>query len=355
VNAELLRVRLIGMRPFSGRGQPVWFLGCVITLWIGIRMILLYPQIHSVPDAIRAVMPFLPEPVPVAVAPEPVRAAPMIAKARISVPVRVATVRPVVAAQPRAADPMRVQLALLNLLQFGRPEYVNPPSRDASPLIAPLQQRRSGPVADRWSGSAWLVARPGTGIGAAPDGSQLGGSQAGVRIAYIIDPSRRIALYGRFATPLSGKGREAAFGVDWQPTRLPVRLIAEERIDVDSGRTAPGVGLVAGWDGKLGAGFRLESYGQAGAVSRDRVEPYADGAARATRQIARQGPVRLSLGVGAWGAAQRDAQRLDVGPSATAALPLGGQQVRVSVDWRQRVAGDARPGSGLALTIGSDF
>ncbi|MDF7777793.1 hypothetical protein P1X14_21235, partial [Sphingomonas sp. AOB5] len=65
--------------------------------------------------------------------------------------------------------------------------------------------------------------------------------------------------------------------------------------------------------------------------------------------------VRLSLGGGIWGAAQRDAQRLDIGPSAALAVPVAGQNLRIALDWRQRVAGDARPGSGLALTIGSDF
>jgi hypothetical protein len=29
--------------------------------------------------------------------------------------------------------------------------------------------------------------------------------------------------------------------------------------------------------------------------------------------------------------------------------------VRLSIDWRQRIAGRARPGSGPALSIGSDF
>jgi hypothetical protein len=29
--------------------------------------------------------------------------------------------------------------------------------------------------------------------------------------------------------------------------------------------------------------------------------------------------------------------------------------VKVHVDWRQRIAGNARPGSGPALTLASDF
>jgi len=87
-------------------------------------------------------------------------------------------------------------------------------------------------------------------------------------------------------------------------------------------------------------------------IRRDRAEPYADGAARATRRI---GHGRFAIGAGIWGAAQRDAARLDIGPSATLALPVAGRDFRFALDWRQRVAGSARPGSGVALTLGSDF
>jgi len=333
-------------------GRPLRFLGIVALGWVGARAALLWPQIDSLPDAIRVIAPFAGVPAAEAAAPPPVArsvrgvATPLLAGTPATVPVA-----------RRASDPMRVELALLNLLEFGAPEYVDAPaaSRPVSSAEPVFAQRRSGPVAGRWSGSAWVVARPGTGIGAAPDGSQLGGGQAGVRIAWLLDPGRRIALYGRFAAPLQGKGREAAFGIEWQPTKLPVRLIAEQRIGIDGQRGGTGVGLVAGLDRRLPAGFALESYGQAGAVARGHIDPYADGAARATREVARQGPLRFSLGVGAWGAAQRDAARFDIGPSATATLPIGRAQVRASLDWRQRVAGDARPGSGPALTLGSDF
>jgi len=156
-------------------------------------------------------------------------------------------------------------------------------------------------------------------------------------------------------TPLRGKGVEASLGLEWQPTPAPVRVAVEQRIGLDGTKGGPGIGLVAGFDGPVASGFRLESYGQAGVIRRNRTEPYADGAVRATRTLTEGGGVRLALGGGVWGAAQRDATRFDLGPSATLALPLGQQNVRVAVDWRQRVAGDARPGSGLALTLGSDF
>ena len=67
------------------------------------------------------------------------------------------------------------------------------------------------------------------------------------------------------------------------------------------------------------------------------------------------GGIALDLGIGAWGAAQRGAARLDIGPSAAITLPLGTRALRVSFDWRQRIAGDARPVSGPALSIGPDF
>ncbi|MET0310212.1 MAG: hypothetical protein ABW023_16020 [Sphingomonas sp.] len=211
------------------------------------------------------------------------------------------------------------------------------------------------PMPSRWSAGAWLVARPGTGLGAAPGGGQIGGSQAGLRIAWLAVPDKEIAVFARIAAPLAGRGAEGAIGLEWQPTRAPVRLVAEQRFGLDGTPDGTGLGVIAGLDTPLPAVFRLEVYGQAGAIRRSRIEPYADGAARATRVVAGSGRLRLALGVGIWGAAQRDARRLDLGPSATLGLPLGAQNIRLALDWRQRVAGDARPGSGPALTIGGDF
>ena len=52
---------------------------------------------------------------------------------------------------------------------------------------------------------------------------------------------------------------------------------------------------------------------------------------------------------------QPGAARVDVGPRLTLRLPEVGQGSRIALDWRQRIAGDARPASGLALTLASDF
>src|SRR3546814_6988641 len=74
----------------------------------------------------------------------------------------------------------------------------------------------------------------------------LGGSQAGARLAYAIDPAPRLQLVGRVATPLRGRGREAAIGVAWQPTRAPVRVVAEQRFAIDGGRGGPAIGVIGG-------------------------------------------------------------------------------------------------------------
>ena len=212
------------------------------------------------------------------------------------------------------------------------------------------------PSRSRFGGSFWLVARGGSGPIAGVLGPQLGGSQAGARITYALGDSRRFALAARIASPLGPGAREVAFGVDWQPTRLPVRLIAEHRIGLNGGRAGPGIGIVGGFGpSRIGRGFVAEGYAQAGVIARDGGEGFADGAVLIDHPVASLGHVRFDLGAGAWGAAQRDASRLDVGPSLAASVPIGGQKVRVSIDWRQRIAGNAAPDSGVALTVGADF
>lgn len=226
------------------------------------------------------------------------------------------------------------------------------------PLLAPPSptQLIAQPPPDRWSASAWFVLRDGRGIAPGLGGGQLGGGQAGLRVAYAIDDARRMAIVGRIASPLRGKGREAALGVEWRPTRLPVRLVAEYRASLDGGGSGPAAGIIAGTGpAPLALGFDLETYGQAGVIRRHRTEAFAEGAARLSRPVVKLGSVKVDLGLGGWGGAQRGAQRLDLGASLGVRLPVTGKSLRLSLDWRQRIAGGARPGSGPVLVIGSDF
>jgi len=212
------------------------------------------------------------------------------------------------------------------------------------------------PANTRWSGSAWALVRGG-GHATALSPGQVGGGQAGARILYRID--RQISAAARISTAIGGaRQTEAAVGLDWKPVdALPVHLMAERRIAIDrGGRNAWTLGAAGGvYDVRIAPGWRLDAYGEAGVVGVHRRDLYADGAARIARSIDMGGGTSLAIGGGLWGAAQPGASRLDVGPSAVLRLPVEHRSVAVALDWRERVLGHARPGSGLALTIATDF
>ena len=220
------------------------------------------------------------------------------------------------------------------------------------PLATPAATTPRGP--SRLAGSVWGITRDG-GIGQA-SGGQLGGSQAGIRVTYALGASRRIALAARLSTPLAGRGAEAALGLDWQPTRLPIHLLAERRIAIDGGRGGTMLGLVGGYGPAPIAGpVTVEGYGQAGLIARDGTEAFVDGALRLAHPVAHRGKARLDVGIGTWGGAQRGAARLDIGPSLGLVVPVANHNLRLTADWRQRIAGNARPDSGPALSIGTNF
>ena len=80
---------------------------------------------------------------------------------------------------------------------------------------------------------------------------------------------------------------------------------------------------------------------------RDR-DLFADGGMTLTRPLFG----RFSAGLGVWGGAQPGLYRVDAGPRLSMRVRNG---MSVHLDWRQRMAGNAAPGSGPALTLGADF
>jgi len=343
----------------TGPGRPLRFLGVLLAGWVGIRVVMLWPHVATARDLGR-----------ILVAKVPAREA-VLAELPLMTPLARATLAvwqvPPAGGPPgplhraRHGDLDRLALALLGFAQFGPPDDAAP-EPTAPPLLAGLPRPAAPALASRtaalsrWSGSFWLVARGGGGVANAPLGGQLGGSQAGLRLAYLLDRKHRIAAMARVTSPLGSGLREAAVGVEWQPTRLPVRIVAEQRVALNAGKGGPAITLVGGFGPlPIGGGFRLESYAQAGAIHRDRTEGFVDGAARMSHPVMTLGAIPVDLGAGLWGGAQRGAERLDIGPSITATLPIAGRQARLSLDWRERVAGQARPGSGVALTLGADF
>jgi hypothetical protein len=168
-----------------------------------------------------------------------------------------------------------------------------------------------------------------------------------------------LALAGRVSTSLQEKGgAEAAIGIDWKlAAKLPLRLSVERRIAIGpEGRNAWSAYAAGGfYRAGLPGGTELDGYAQAGVVGVRSRDPFADGALRIGRPIALPAGKRLVLGAGAWGAAQPGAARFDIGPRAALSVPVGGTTVTGAAEWRIRVAGDARPGSGAALILAADF
>jgi hypothetical protein len=108
-------------------------------------------------------------------------------------------------------------------------------------------------------------------------------------------------------------------------------------------------------DVALPGGFRLEASGQAGVVGAHRRDGFAEAAVVVDHRIGADEHGPLRLGALASAAAQPGASRVDVGPRLTLRLPNVGPGSRIAVDWRQRIAGEARPESGLAVTLAADF
>jgi hypothetical protein len=218
----------------------------------------------------------------------------------------------------------------------------------AAPL--PTVDSTAPALAKDWSLSAWAFVRRGVGPQLAT-GGMLGGSQIGARLSYRVRD--RLGVTARIYSPLANsRGAEAALGLEWQPLRsLPVRILAERRQAIGrDGRSAFAVQAHGGVSERRVIGpVRLDAYGQAGMVGTRSRDAFVDGAAR----LGIPADDRIGVGVGAWGAAQPGVARLDLGPEASYRLPELG--MRISASYRVRVAGDARPGSGPALTLSSDF
>ncbi len=248
-------------------------------------------------------------------------------------------------AQPEKARLMMTEAAAPAAMTIAEDSPGGGPRWLPTPMPDPLAQRTPA-----WSGSLWIAARDGSAGALAAGNGQLGGSQAGTRLYRNLSPA--LALTGRLSTALAAKGQEASLGVALR--RGSLAMLAERRIALDSGgRNDWSVTAVAGIsDVPLPSGIRLDGYVQAGIVGRD---GFADGALRLERTVMGSGSERLAIGAGGWGSVQSGLARLDVGPQIVVRTALAGRAVRLSADWRQRIAGNAAPGSGPVVTLGTDF
>lgn len=244
-----------------------------------------------------------------------------------------------------------------------RPSAPAPVIASARPAELPpssIQLRRKG-----WRVDAWYAWRPGSGLprlatGAAP-ALAYGGTQGGVvlRADFGASEYRPQAYLRAVHSPARPAQGDLALGLGARPIpSVPIRLQGEARVTRIAGETSvrPAVAAIAELSPvALPFGFSAETYGQAGWVGGRYATAFVDGQVRVERPLLAAGPARVQIGAGAWGGAQKFAGRLDVGPSASVALDLGGAAARIAVDYRIKVLGDARPDNGVAVTLSTGF
>jgi hypothetical protein len=251
-----------------------------------------------------------------------------------------------------------------------RPIYAQLPEPDESPYsrlasmslgqgrssVVPIQ---STPVLtanriDRVQVSAWALVRNqqagAVGPGSLASSGNLGGSQTGARLTYAF--TRQIAASLRTSSDLGRRGFEVAAGVRVQPLAgIPIWLTAErrQRIGQFGGRNAFAIFADGGlYQRPLPWQLNLDAYLQGGIVGMRSRDLFVDGAFAVTRPVYKN----FSAGFGVWGGAQPGLYRVDGGPRISMKVR---KNVRVHFDWRQRLAGNALPGSGPAITLGADF
>jgi hypothetical protein len=233
--------------------------------------------------------------------------------------------------------------------------FAGPVSRPAGAIpgqsVPVLEPKRI----DRWQLSTWALLRSQqTGIAGSQSlatGGQLGASQAGARLIYNV--TRQIALAARTSSEVGRRGGEVAGGIRVQPlARIPLWITAERRQAIGrygGGRNAFALFAESGFYGvPLPWRFSLDSYLQGGIVGARSRDLFIDGGLAVTRPLFG----RFSAGFGVWGGAQPHLYRVDAGPRVTIRVR---NNLKVHVDWRQRLKGNARPGSGPALTLAGDF
>ncbi|QYJ07952.1 hypothetical protein [Qipengyuania flava] len=368
------------------QGQPILFLGLLATGWLLLRIVTWESPLAPAPllaEPLRfagtgmevEAAPITPEEKPAADDPPP---APLLPApwGPVPAPVSQNPVAPPLAAPlpvspPRedVFDPHRRGVGHAMLFAAGMASLPLPASvariidEEAESRVSAEASVPAQPT-KRWRFDSWVVLRQG-GAGLSGTGSQpasYGASQMGSVLAYRLAPSsrRQPSAYARASQALVAAGeREVALGLSARPLpRLPVSLHLEARVTERPGETEvrPAAFLAGGFERvDLPAGLRARGYGQAGYVHGDFATAFADGKIVADREVASFDLGKASLGVGAWGGAQKGAHRLDIGPTLSLDIRLGETPARLEADYRWRLAGNAEPGNGGVLTLSTGF
>lgn len=372
--------------PSAGRGRPFWALGGVLLGWILLRAMLLELPIAPA-SPLRAAGPSRGSVRKLSSA----AAVSERGHALTRVDLRDLPKRP---SSGSAAPWPASRLASATGLQLGQTAAIGPEasrqvdSPDMVPMAArggsfhvgeartSFDQTISGsstglPVGEaprhggrRWSGDVWVVWRTGTAgpVTAGTISPFYGASQAGAVIRYDLGPGSpmRPAAYVRAAHALAGaRDSDLAAGLAVRPfARVPVVVHGEVRASRrGTSLEARPAAFVSGGvdDAPIGGGFIVRGYAQGGYVGGREASLLADGSVVAERQLVTRRDGVVGAGAGLWGGAQKGAARLDIGPTASLRIPMGGGSARLSADYRLRIAGNARPATGAALTLSAGF
>lgn len=214
----------------------------------------------------------------------------------------------------------------------------------------------------RLSVDSWMFLRQDSASVPTGIGGSYGGSQSGFVARYDLAPGSRFQprAYLRASRALAGlQDSEIAAGLSVRPlANVPVSVSGEMRFyRTPSGEEfRPAVYAVTHFPPQsLPWGMQGETYFQGGYVGGQYATPFIDGQLRVDREFIRMGRFALRGGGGAWGGAQKGAERFDIGPALSLHFGDGRFNSRLSLDYRFRVAGDAAPGSGAALTLSAGF
>lgn len=355
------------------RGEPVVALGALLAAWVGLRAVYwetpfdgpLQPTLARRGAADR----FTVQSADVLGATPPVTA-PQWRRPGTIAPRAVWSVGQAHPLPPLSVSP--TQAAMVGRLEDARvpaqtrDAVADSPGGPATPYVAaPSSMNAAASRNKSWRIDAWALWRPGSGLqriaAGGPMAPAYGGTQGGVVARYrLTDAGMQPDVYIRLThAPSRPSQTDAAVGFSMRPLReIPVRLHAETRVTRDASELAirPAMFAVSEWvPVALPLGLTAEAYAQAGWVGGRYATPFVDGQLRVDRPITRLGPATLRAGAGAWGGAQRFAERLDAGPSLTIDMRDGPVPLRASLDYRFRLAGDARPGNGIAVTLSTGF
>lgn len=365
----------------SFRGQPLAIMLAVVAIWFGLRASLLAPVAEPGKPELLA---------------RPARGAEAMARADTTVrdgsPAPWRTGPTDLPAPPfmrlgaaAAAVPLRAWVATPALGPPNREQSDSgadmPPAFGAAepelalqshgPALGPATLQRVGfslalPAArssgrKRLSIDGWLFLREGSAgeAGAAPLAPTYGASQFGAVLRYDLGSrTHPPQAYLRATGAIDSRETDLAAGIRIRPVAaLPLRAHGEVRVSRlgDRVELRPSAFVTLGVERALPLDARVRGYAQAGYVGGKFATGFADGSLVVERGAKRFERGALAVGGGAWGGAQKGTERLDVGPTASMALRLGQGSVRLAADYRFRVAGDAEPSSGAALTLSTSF